>query len=120
VHAAALVVRGGPALLDRFDEARGAVGDDQHRRAQTAGDQVAGKRQPVLVGLAHAEHHRQQRALAGFGESPGDQHALLGPVGSHRQVGRVEEQRHQVEVVEVAAFERLIALAELLADPRDG
>jgi hypothetical protein len=29
VHAAALAVRGGPALLDRLDQPGGAVGDDQ-------------------------------------------------------------------------------------------
>jgi hypothetical protein len=70
-----------------------------------AGDQIACERQPVLVGLAHAEHHRQQHALPFFAEPP---------------VGRVEKQRHEVNVVEVAAFERLIALAQLLAHPRGG
>ena len=40
----------------------------------------------------------------------------LGPVRADRQVGRVQEQRHQVDVVEVAVLERLRALAELLAE----
>jgi hypothetical protein len=77
----------------------GAVGDDQQRGAESAGDQVAREREPVLVRLAHAEHHRQQHALAFLGESPGDQHSLLGPVGAHGEVGRIEEQRHQPDLV---------------------
>jgi hypothetical protein len=49
VHAAALTVRGRPALLDRLDQAGGAVGDDEHRRAEAARDQVTPQRLPVLV-----------------------------------------------------------------------
>ena len=93
----------------------GAVGDDQHRRAQAAGDQVAAQLEPVLVRFAHAEHHREQHPLAGFGEALGHRHALLGPLGADREVGRVEEQRHQLNAVEVAALERLEAFPELLA-----
>ena len=48
VNAAALAVRRGPALLDRLDQAGRAVGDDQHRGAQPAGDQVTAERLPVL------------------------------------------------------------------------
>src|SRR5919108_2286901 len=48
VHAAALAVRGGPALLDRPGQAGGAVRDNEHRRAEGAGDQVPGERLPVL------------------------------------------------------------------------
>jgi hypothetical protein len=69
------------------------------------------------VGLAHPEHHRQQDALAGLGEAPGDQDALLGPVGANREKDRVQEQRGQVNVVEIAAPERVKALAQLGADP---
>ena len=49
VHGAALAVRGGPALLDRLDQPGGAVGDDQQRRSEPAGDQVAAEGEPVLV-----------------------------------------------------------------------
>jgi hypothetical protein len=111
-----LAVRGGPALLDRLDQSRRAVGDHQQRRAEPAGDQIAAERKPVLVRLAHPEHHRQQHPLALFGEAPGDQHALLGPVGPDRQEDRVQEQRCQLDLVEVAALERLKALAQLLAN----
>jgi hypothetical protein len=117
VHAAALAVRSGPALLDRLDQPGGAVGDDQHRRAQAARDQIAPERLPVLGGLAHPEHHRQRHALALLGKPPGDQHALLGPVVADRDKRGVEEQRHQPDVVEVATRERRVALAQLRADP---
>jgi hypothetical protein len=48
VNAAALAIRRWPALLDRLDQPGGAVGDDQHRRPETAGDQIASERLPVL------------------------------------------------------------------------
>ena len=89
----------------------------QHRRAEPAGDQVAPERQPVLVGLAHPEHYRQKDALAGLGEAPRDQDALLGPVAANREKDRVQEQRGQLDVVEIAAPERVKALAQLGADP---
>jgi hypothetical protein len=46
-----LAVQGGPALLDRLDQAGGAVRDNEHRRAEAAADQVAATQdlpQPVL------------------------------------------------------------------------
>lgn len=52
-----LAVRGRPALLDGLDEPWGAVGDDQQRRPEPAGDRVAPERLLVLVELAHPEHH---------------------------------------------------------------
>src|SRR3954465_1539675 len=58
--------------------------------------------------------------LAGLGEAPGDQHALLGPVAADRQKNGVDEQRCDVDVVEVAALERFEALAQLGADPGRG
>jgi hypothetical protein len=72
------------------------------------------------LGLAHPEHHRKQHALALLGESPGDQHALLGPVRADREEDRVEEQRRELDRVEVAALELLEALAQLLADALSG
>jgi len=84
------------------------------------GDQIASEREPVLVRFAHPEHHREQHALAVFGEAPGDQHALLGPVRPDRQEDGVEEQRRHLDVVEVAALELLKALPELAAKPLGG
>jgi hypothetical protein len=58
--------------------------------------------------------------LAVFGESPGDQHALLGPVAADGEKGGVQEQRRQLDLVEVAALELRKALAQLGADARGG
>src|SRR4051794_1749851 len=49
VHGAVLAVAGRPAVLDGLDQPRGAVGDDEHRRAQAAGDEIATERLPVLI-----------------------------------------------------------------------
>jgi hypothetical protein len=46
--------------------------------------------------------------------------ALLGPVAADREKDRVEEQRRDVDVVEVTALERLETLAQLAADPGGG
>jgi hypothetical protein len=55
-----------------------------------------------------------------FGEAPGDQDAFLGAVAADGEEGGVEEQRHQLDVVEVAALELLEALPQLGADPLRG
>jgi hypothetical protein len=72
------------------------------------------------VRLAHPQHHRQQHALALLAEAPGDEHALLGPVRTDREEDRVQEQRRHLDVIEVAALERLEALPELGADALGG
>jgi hypothetical protein len=63
---------------------------------------------------------RQQDTLARFGEAPAHQHALLGPVRAYGEKDRVEKQRRQLDVVEVAAVELLEALPQLGADPLGG
>ena len=63
--------------------------------------------------LAHPEHHRQEHALALLREAPGDEHALLGPVAADREKDRVEEQRRDPDLVEVAPLKGLEALAQL-------
>ena len=64
VKTTALPIRSWPTLLDRLDQPRDAVGDDQHRRAQAASDQVAGELLPVIVRLAHPQRHREEHLLA--------------------------------------------------------
>ena len=120
VHTTALTVRRRPALLDRLDQAGSAVGDDQHRCAEPAADQVAPERLPVLEGLAHPEHHCQQHTLASFGEPPGNLDALLGPVRPHREERRIKEQRDELYVVQVTTTELLKPLTQLRANPRRG
>jgi hypothetical protein len=111
-----LAIRGRPALLDRLRQPGSAVGDDQHRRPEPAGDQVTPELEPVLVRFAHPQHHRQQDALAVLGEAPGGQHALLRPVWADGEKTGVQEQRRQLDVVQIAAPELLKALAQLAAD----
>jgi hypothetical protein len=65
----------------------------------------------VLVGLAHPQHHRQQHPLAGVGEPPRDQDALLGTVRADAEKDGVDEQRREVNLIEVAAMRRREALA---------
>ena len=120
VNAAALAVRRRPALLDRFGQAGRAVGDDQHRRPQPAGDQIATEGLPVLEGLAHPQREGQQHPVAVLGEPPRDQHALLGPIRAHGDERRIEEQRDQPDLIEVTTPEPLEALLELLTHPRRG
>jgi hypothetical protein len=91
VNGAVLAVRGGPALLDRLDQTGGAVGDDQHRRRQAAGDQVPGEPEPVLVRLAHPEADPDQNPLSLLGEAPGAKHALLRALGADVEEDRVED-----------------------------
>ena len=113
MDAAVLAVRVWPALLDRLDQPGGAVGDDQHRCLESAGDQVTPELKPVLVRLAHPQADRNERAVAFLGESPGAEHALLGALRADREVDRVTEERHQLELVEIAAPKSLKALAQL-------
>ena len=117
VHGAVLAIRGWPALLDGLDQPGGAVGDDEHRRRQPAGDQVPGQGEPVLVRLAHPQAHPDENPLALLGKAPGTKDALLRALGPDVEEDRVEEQRHQSDPVEVAAPELLKALAQLGADP---
>jgi hypothetical protein len=98
----------------------GAVGDNQQRRAEPAGDQIAPERQPVLVRLAHPQHHRKQHPLALLGEAPGHQDTLFGAVRADGEEDRVEEQRRQLDPIEVASLELLESLPELGADPLGG
>jgi hypothetical protein len=49
VNTAVLAIRRRPSLLDGLDQPGCAVGHDQHRRAEPAGDQIPSEREPVLV-----------------------------------------------------------------------
>ena len=120
VNGAVLAIGARPDLLDRRDQARGAVGDDQPWRGEPAADQIAAELEPVLLGLARPQAHGNQLSVAVFGDSPGADHALLRAARADRQVDRVEEQHDQVDVVERAATERLEPLVQLRADRRHG
>lgn len=97
-----------------------AVGDQQRRRAQPAGDQVTAEVEPVLVALPGAELEAEQHLLTLERDPPGDQDTLgRFVVGAQLQVDRVEEAVDDVVRVEAAAAPGAVALARLLADPRD-
>src|SRR5664279_3787689 len=81
----------GPQLLDRPDQARCPVGDDEQRAAKTAPDEAPSEIEPVLHALPLPEADVEQDAGPVGGEAPGDEDALLGALGPDRQVDRVEE-----------------------------
>ncbi len=120
VHRAALTVGLGPELLDRADQAGGAVGDDQQRRAEAAAGERAAEAEPVLFCLAHPQADIQEHPLAIFGDSPGAEHTLLRPAGTDGQEDGVEEEVDQAQAGEVALAEGLKALFELPAEPGGG
>jgi len=72
------------------------------------------------VRLAHPEADPDQDPLSFLGEPPGAKHAFLRPLRPDVEEDRIQEQRHEPHLVEVAALEGLEALAELGADPRRG
>jgi hypothetical protein len=105
-----------PNFLDRADQPPRAVGDEQARHGDSAAGEDAAEFEPVLLGLAHPQPHRNQLSRTGLGDSPGTDHALLRSARADRQLDRVEEQHDQVDVVERAATERLEPLVPLRAD----
>ena len=83
--------------------------------------QVAAEGEPVLVALAAAQRQPEQHLAALQRDAPGDQHALGRlVVGAQLQIQRVQEQVDEVVLVEPALAPAPVALARVLADPRDG
>jgi hypothetical protein len=121
VNGASLLDRARPQLPGRLPDAGRAVGDDQRRRAHRALLEVAAEVQPRLVALARPELQPEQHLLAFQREAPGDQHALGGlVVGAQLQVDRVQVAVDEIVGREVSLAPRRVALARVLADPRDG
>jgi hypothetical protein len=54
VNGAVLTIGARPDLLDRTDQPGRAVGDEQARSGEPAGDEIAAELEPVLLGLARA------------------------------------------------------------------
>src|SRR5829696_3181465 len=103
---------------------RDAAAERRARVEAVHAQEVLGRARAYVAGLADVLAREpapgQQHPLARLGEAPGDQHALLGPVAAHSEKGRVQEQRRQLDVVEIAAPEGRKALAQLGADPGRG
>jgi len=89
------------------------------RAAQAAGDEAAPELRPVLDPLALAEADVEQHPVAVGREAPGDEDALLGPVGPDRQVDGVEHQAEQADLAQAARPERPVPIPELAADRAD-
>src|SRR5512133_12355 len=117
---AALLDRARPQLSGRLPDAGRAVGDDQRRCAHPMRLEVAAELQPRLVALAAAELQPEQHLLALEREPPGDQHALGRLImGAKLEIDRVQVTVHEVVLVEPPRAPRAVALARVLADPRD-
>src|SRR3954451_25101460 len=72
------------------------------------------------MALARAELQPEQHLLALQRQAPGDQDALGGLVGGAQlQIDRVQVEVDEIVAAEVALAPRLVALAGVLADPRD-
>jgi hypothetical protein len=63
-------------LLDRADQARGAVADDQQRGRQAAVFEIGEEILPRVEGLAGARAQADECGLAAGGDAPGGQHRL--------------------------------------------
>src|SRR2546430_931577 len=83
VNKTALPERGGVDLLDRADQARGAVADDQQRAGQAAVAQVGKEVLPGVEGLAGAGAQADEGGLAFGGDAPGGQDRLGPGAGGH-------------------------------------
>jgi len=103
-----------------FQSPGAPVGDQERRRSQPAGDQVAAEVEPVLVALARAEGKPEQDLPALERDAPGDQDALgRGVVGAQLQVDGVEEQVDEVVLCQAALAPGAVALARGGADSAD-
>ena len=89
-------------LLDRGDQAGGAVGDDQQRGGQAAVFQVGQEGVPGVGGLAGAGGQADERGLAAGGDAPGGQHRLGRGAGVHPEEAGVQEQVVQGDAVQAA------------------
>ena len=92
---------------------------DQPRRVHSAAGQVAAEGEPVLVALARAELQPEQDLSALQRHAPGDQDPLgRRVVGVQLQIDRVEEQVHEVVLLELALAPAAVALAGVLQHAR--
>jgi hypothetical protein len=106
--------------LGRADEPLGAVGDDQQRRPQPAGDQPGQEVRPGIVALGAAWSQPDQHRLAIGADAPGDQHRLGAGARVHLEVRAVQEPVLQGDVGQAARGPCLELVFDLLADAADG
>ena len=105
---AALAGRARKAGLDRLDDARRAVGDDEQRIAEPAGAHVLEEGAHRLGVLLGARHQVQEHPGAGGGETPGRHHRLAALAGADALGDAVDEQIGDVVLAQVAGGELLV------------
>lgn len=108
-------------LADRFDQAAVTVGDDQADATQSAFSQVTQELGPEHFGLAVADHDADDLAAAVLGDAGGDDDGLGDDavVDAGFDVGGVEEQVGEPDVVQRPGAEGVQLFVELSADPGD-
>jgi len=116
VDQAPLTQRLGEGLLDRGDQARRAVGDDQQRRGQAAVFQIGEEGVPGVGGLAAARGQADEGGLAAGGDAPGGQHRLGRRAGVHPEERGVQVQVVQRDAVQAAPGPGVVLVLNGLAD----
>jgi hypothetical protein len=120
MDSASLAIGVGPQIADRADQAGGAIGHHKKRAPQATAEEAPPQVEPVVCPLALAEADVEQDPAAVDGEAPGDEHALLGPVGPDRQVDRVTEQGEQADLGQAPRPKGPVAIAQFTADRAHG
>ena len=87
MNQASLAQRLRVGLLDRGDQAGGAVADDQQWGGQAAVFQISQEGCPGVGGLAGAGGQADERGLAAGGDAPGGEHGLGRGAGRDRGTG---------------------------------
>jgi len=118
VDQASLAQRPGEGLLDRGDQARRPVADDQQRGGQAAVLEILQEVVPCVGGLAAARGQADEGGLAVGGDAPGGQHRLGRGAGVHPEERGVQIQVVQRDLIEAAPGPGLVLVLDLLAHRR--
>jgi len=120
MHQTPLTKRLGVGLLDRGDQARGAVADNEQRAGQAAVLKAGEEVEPGVGGLAGARGQADEGGLALGGDAPGGQHRLGRGAGVHPEEAGVQEQVVEPDAVQAPPGPRVVFVLDLLADRRHG
>jgi hypothetical protein len=90
VDQTALAYSGREGVLDRADQPRCAVGDDQHRRPQPSAGQVGEEIEPGVVAFAGRWGQTEEHRAAGGCDPVGDQDRLGPGAGVVAKAGPIQ------------------------------
>ncbi len=110
----------GVGLLDRADQTRCSVADDEQWAGQAAVFEVGEEPAPGVSGLAGAGCQADERGLAVGGDAPGGQHRLGWGARVHPEEAGIQKQVIQRDTVQAALRPRLVLALDGLADRRHG